>query len=677
MPTPIRKFMLAAVLAASLLTGCKPDGGSKPLPASETRVPAKPAPEENTGTSAPAARRPLAEGAGNWSAPVPAPPRTPLAVLNAKLQKNPAAPDADKTLLDIAKHQMGRGELESAGQNLARLQEKFPLSPLYPESTFYRGLALQASGRADEAWISLRSSLSRERMPERRALLEAALGSVYEMRGDPFSALLSYARALKSDAQIFRKEVLIRRIEALARDATLHRLRTAAERFAGTPAGLYLQSALAEREQPEETDKTARGEAPGHPHTPSQSRMQEPDAHLAAHPGRVGVMLPLSGALGTAGERVYQGIQLALRHSLAKYPTLRIQLAVRDTKSGAQSAGDAAEVAAELIEQEGATALIGPLITEAAQAAAEVANRLKAPMLTPFALRMRMSPDYPWAFRNSLTGRLQARGVAAYAIRHLGVRRFAVLHPAQRDGIALTDAFTQAVANLGGEVVQTVSFPEDATDFGPQMRALGGMDDRQLNRRKHSLGLKKSDPHDLKLNFEALFVPVRHEKAVLIAPQVPFYNMRGVRLFGGSGWNDPRLLEHGEHYVEGAVFVDGFFAGSAERGVVRFVNKFKDIFGKTPDIFSALGYDAAQIIFTAIAQGAKTREGVRRYLASLREFAGVMGRTDMGADNDTRRELFVLSVEKKKIRHLQMVAPSHTFAGGNALLPPALNPPTQ
>ena len=70
-------------------------------------------------------------------------------------------------------------------------------------------------------------------------------------------------------------------------------------------------------------------------------------------------------------------------------------------------------------------------------------------MLTPFALRMRMNPDFPWVFRNSLTTRLQARGVAAYAIGQMGLRRFAVLYPAERDGIELTDAFTQAVENLG------------------------------------------------------------------------------------------------------------------------------------------------------------------------------------------------------------------------------------
>ena len=682
MPNTVLKFMWAASVAALLVSGCSlgpaPDESAKgavPLPVQKRA----PAPGKSTPTPRPVAQNALDSSSSGWSAPAPAPPETPPAALRAKFEKNPAAPDADKTLLDIAKHQLGRGDLESAAQSLNRLQEKFPLSPLYPESVFYLGLALQAASRHDEAWPSLRSSLSRESSPARRALLEASLGEVYETREDPFSALLSYARAMRSDPKIFGREVLILRVEELAKTIAAHRLRTAAERFAGTPAGPYLQAALSSREEQERRSQAARDDAP------AQSTAEEPSAPSPFSSGRVGIMLPLSGPAGAAGGRVYQGVQLALRRSLAKYPGLRIQLAVRDTKSAAQSAGDAAEVAAELITQEKALALIGPLLTEAAESAAEAANRLKTPMLTPFALRMRMNPDFTWVFRNALTNRLQAQGVAAYAIQHLGMRRFAVLYPVDRDGIELTDAFTQAVENLGGEIVKFISFPENATDFRAQMRELGGMDDHQLNRLKLSIGLKKSDPYQPSLNFEALFAPVHHEVAILIAPQVLFYNMREVRLLGGSGWNNPRLLEHGERYVEGAVFVDGFFAGSAEPKVARFVSEFKNIFGKTPDIFSALGYDAAQIIFSAIAQGAKTREDVRRYLAALRGFEGVMGLTDMGPDNDAQRQLFVLSVQKKKIRHLQMVTPHRTLESAlpgavwldNALLPPALNPATQ
>ena len=184
---------------------------------------------------------------------------------------------------------------------------------------------------------------------------------------------------------------------------------------------------------------------------PSREEVEKSVAPTDVNAGHVGVMLPLSGAAGAAGGRVYDGIKLAFLHSRAKYPWLRLQLAVRDTKSAAHSAGDAVAMATELIEKEKAIALIGPLIDEAAEASAEVTNRLETPMLTPFAPRMCMKPDFAWVFRNSLTDRLQAQGVATYAVENLGLRRFAVLYPSNWEGVELKDAFTQAVAKLGGE----------------------------------------------------------------------------------------------------------------------------------------------------------------------------------------------------------------------------------
>ncbi len=674
MPRPACKITCITALTGLLLAGC----GTPPAGEQAARIPqAPPAQKMGAGYTA---RKTLAPETDRWSAPPPAPPARPPAALEATLARNPGAPGADAALFDLAMHDMRRGNLTAAARNLERLRSRFPLSPLYPESAFHLGLALQAAGRHEEAWIFLRSSLSRETRPARRALLEAALGDVYESRGQSHSALLSYARALASDPRIHRGKALTTRIETLAGEVALHRLRAALERFADSPAAPHLRAPLARREA-----KAARESAPETPPAEQPPQEQPPqdqppqEQPREAVRAQVGIMLPLSGPAASAGERVYQGIRLALRHSLAQYPHLHIQLAVRDTKSTAGSPGAAAEVAAELIGEKESLALIGPLLTDAAQAAAGVANRLGAPMLTPFAVRMRMRAG-GWAFRNSLTNRQQAQAAAVYAYRRLGYRRFAVLHPANEEGSELARAFTQAVETLGGKIVKAASFPGDATDFGTQMRALGGLDDRRLARRKIALGLRKNDPFDLPLAFEALFAPVFHDKAVLIAPQLLFYNMGRVLLLGGNGWNHPRLIEHGEDYVEGAVFVAGFFAESTDPKVMRFAREFRSRFGRAPDLFSALGYDAASIVFSALAEGARTREEMRASLARLRGFAGVMGRTDMGVDNDAQREMFVLTVAQKKIRYVEMVAP-HTAleeaAESAGVLPPAQTPATQ
>lgn len=670
MPAITLKLTLSASLAIALLSGCGSPPRPDAPPASEETAPkskAESAGATEKGGRAPggAPRKALAAGRGVWSAPVPASPARSLSSLREILKKSPSAPGTDRVLLDIAKHELRRGSLQAAVENLKRLQEKFSLSPLYSESAFYLGLTLQASGRHQQAWISLRSSLSGETDPERRALLEASLGATYEKRGDAFPALLSYARAIAGDSQIYRKNALLERIEKLAEKIPAHQLRAAAGRFASAPTGPRLRVALARRSGRKKRPGASRDDPPDGAKTPdAKSAAREPEARPAIHAGRVGIMLPLSGPAASAGARVYQGIQVALRHSLAQRPDLRIQLAVRDTKSAAQSAGEAARLAIELITKEKVVALLGPLLTGATESAAEISNRLETPLLTPFAARMSMNREFAWIFRNSLTNRQQAQGAAAYAVRRLGVRRFAVLRPDNRDGEEMTDAFARTAENLGGEVVKIVSFPESANDFGAQMRALGGMDDRQLAREKLSLGLDKSALLETRPDFEALFVPARHDKAVLIAPQLPFYNVRGVRLLGGSGWNSPRLIERGERYVEGAVFVVGFFADSEDPKIARFSSAYENRFGRKPDLFSALGYDAARIIFSAIARGARTREQVREYLAALKGFEGVTGRTDMGADGDARRELFALSVRERKIRLIGTVAPREASDGG-------------
>ncbi|MEK6711600.1 MAG: penicillin-binding protein activator [Nitrospinota bacterium] len=619
--------------------------------------------------------------AERWAAPAPARPDRPRPALQGILETDPQSAAAEGALFDLARIDYAEGRYAQAAGHLKALQARFPLSSLYADSEFWLGLSLQAAGEAEQAWLPLRGSLSRERHPLRRSLLLAALGEVYEARNDAFAALLSYAEALGAGEQLPRRELLAARVRTLATaKVAQHQLVSAAEQFRKDPAGPILRLALARQAAAENRPQAALAaihrfleDYPGHPEREA-ARSLEKDLRdqLAVNQGRVGVLLPLSGPAAAAGERVYQGIQLALRHVLEANPKLQIQLAVRDTRSTAGSPGVAAEKAEELIRQEKVLALVGPFLSTAAEAVGARAGGLETPLLSPFAIRTQMTGRGPWFFRNTLTNRLQSEGIAAYAVRVLGLRNFAVLYPDDTDGQELARLFAESVHQLGGQVVKSIPFPHDANDFGPQMRALGGMDDTQLARQRRALGLKPGEPFRLTLSFEALFVPAYHDKAVLIAPQIPFYNIHGIKLLGGHGWDSEELLRFGERYVEGAVFVDGFFADSEEPRVARFTKEYTQLFGRKPDIFSALGYDAAKIVFEGLVRGAKTRREMRDYLATLRGHEGIMGLTSMGRDGDTLRQLFVLTVRKRKIEHLQMITPHREGLGA----PPAPGPPS-
>ncbi|MBI2132015.1 MAG: penicillin-binding protein activator [Candidatus Tectomicrobia bacterium] len=616
------------------------------------------------------AQAPLRE---KWTAPAPSQPDRSREELLELVRQDPRGARAEAALYDLARVEYAGKRYAEAAGHLKALQSRFPLSSLYSDSEFWLGLSLQAAGDAEHAWLPLRGSLSRERHPLRRAILLAALGEVYEARNDLFAALLSYAEALSAGEQIPLQERLMAQLRLLAEGKVAqHQLLSVTEKFRKAPTGPILRLALARRAASEGKPQAALAairrflaDYPDHPEREAAAALEKGlHDQLAVNQGRVGVLLPLSGPAAAAGERVYQGVQLALRHALEEHPKLQIQLAVRDTRSSAGSPGDAVGKAEDLIQQEKVVALIGPFLSSAAEAASAAASKLETPLLTPFAIRTQMADRGPWFFRNTLTNRLQSAGIAAYAVRVLGLRQFAVLYPDDTDGRELARFFAESVHRLGGQIAKSIPFPHDANDFGPQMRALGGLDDTQLARQRRALGLKPNEPFRLTLPFEALFVPAYQDKAVLIAPQIPFYNMHGIQLLGGHGWDSEELLRFGERYVERATFVDGFFADSEEPRVARFTKEYTQLFGRKPDIFSALGYDAAKIVFEGLVKGAKTRRQMRDYLASLRGFEGIMGLTDMGLDGDALRQLFVLTVKRKKIVHLQMITPHREGLGG-------------
>ena len=55
------------------------------------------------------------------------------------------------------------------------------------------------------------------------------------------------------------------------------------------------------------------------------------------------------------------------------------------------------------------------------------------------------------------------------------------------------------------------------------------------------------------VDFDALFIPDEHDKIVLIAPQLAFHDVTGVRLLGSSGWVDPELIEIGRRCARDAL----------------------------------------------------------------------------------------------------------------------------
>jgi ABC-type branched-subunit amino acid transport system substrate-binding protein len=152
--------------------------------------------------------------------------------------------------------------------------------------------------------------------------------------------------------------------------------------------------------------------------------------------------------------------------------------------------------------------------------------------------------------------------------------------------------------------------------------------------------------------YDAIFIPGYYDKVALIAPTLTFYNITGVQLLGSDGWNAKEILAIGDHSVEGAIFVDGFFADSPAPVVHDFVEKFHLRYAKTPDLLAAQAYDSMLMLAQALQDGARTRDELRDALLQVRNFPGVSGTTSFDADGNAAKIPFLLSIQNGRIVQL-------------------------
>jgi len=221
-----------------------------------------------------------------------------------------------------------------------------------------------------------------------------------------------------------------------------------------------------------------------------------------------------------------------------------------------------------------------------------------------------------------MTYERQAAEIAEYAVRGLGLQRLAVLYPYAPYGAALSEAFATEVRLRGAKVVGKLVYSPDAQEFSAE-----------------SLSVQKWIADQ---GLQAVFIPDSVDRALPLAAGLRRVHPSLV-LLGSNGWYDPSALDQAGPGIDGAVFVDGFFAASRRPATRRFVTAYESDFQSTPEILEAQAYDAALLVKRAFDAGARTRAGFFETLRSTGPFEGAAGSVRFGPDG-VERDLFLLRV---------------------------------
>jgi len=282
--------------------------------------------------------------------------------------------------------------------------------------------------------------------------------------------------------------------------------------------------------------------------------------------------------------------------------------------------------------------------------------------------------------------------------------RFAILYPDIPYGAELANAFWDEVDARGGEVRAAESYEHDRTTFSTLVKDMVGkryLDERtEYVEKARELARTEMDPYRRKkalerlqkelepvVDFDAIFIPDFVKNLALVAPALAVEDvvtstcdpreierikkatgregLKAVQLLGGNGWDDPALFEKAGKYVECAVFVDGFFAGSERPETKRFTEAFLKQYGHPPSILEASAYDAARMARGVIEQArTKSRQAVRDGLADVRGFRGATGDITFDARRMPEKELFFLTVDGSGVREMTPAELAATSAPG-------------
>lgn len=566
-----------------------------------------------------------------------------LAVLRAFVQRYPEHPQIPEAYTLIGRIFIHQQRYHDALLYLQRIPEAQQSS----EAALLSGYCQVKTGEYARGQQKLLPLLDLPFSQEDSELLLLSLADATEQLGHPLQALVFYQQALPIAGDSAR---LLKTVHLLLQSSLNETdLEEAAFMWQGTMIGQDARLQLARRALGQEQQERAKRLLQMVLASPvtfpywqeAQMLLQRASVDSWYNRDSIGVLLPLSGRYASYGELVKRGLELALaEHNKTRLP---VRFIYRDTGDETISAS---QLVSSLADDDKVMAIIGPLLGTSAEDAGRRAQLEMVPLLT-LSQREGLPQLGNYIFRDSLTQQLQIQTLVRYAM-DAGDISFSVLRPESRLGEQMTELFVAEVRRLGGEIVDVVSYPEDATDFHSQIQQL--LWETPEEEKPAPDGENQPELEYPLAPFDALFIPDYAERISMLAPQLMFYGIKDVTLLGINGWNAPELASRAGRFLEQSVFVDSFFRASKNPEVQRFVELYRQAYKEEPSVLEAQAFDAANMMLQVMDDPTvRNRDDLRQKLRQLKDFRGVTGTTGFDQYGEALKKLYLLSVKHGQV----------------------------
>ena len=595
------------------------------------------------------------------------------------------------------------GKLQEAQAKLTDLLEKHPNTSFKKEAALELSAVQTKLGNTQEAAEAMRTAVSQMSDAEKQQAARS-IADAYARTGEPGEAARFAARALEAaqtpEERAARLVDYEKALHAAPGPAVAQLVADLDRRSAAWPPAALklarLQLHAGDRAHADELARQILSEVNTGPVAQGAQSIQLALSSAGnVRPNLIGIVLPLTGE--------YKALSDLMLNAMALAVDLQnrggVQVSIKDSKGEP----DAAAQAVEELVREGAVAILGPIALAEGQAAAVRAQQLGVPILS-LSRAEGLTQIGEYVFRDMPTNSAQARAIAQYAQKKLGVRSFGILQPDSSYGEEVTRYFWDALEAGGSAVTAYDHYPQRTTTFKPFVQRLVGRTQEDLEGRKEfsdeaeKIKQQITNPYQQRraltalrnqsapvVDFDALFIPDSARTVRLIAPAIAAEdvitsgcdqrelevvrkttrnekNLRPVQLLGTNLWNNADLVDErigAAKYVQCSIFADSFFAQSQRRATRKFVEDYDAAYHRAPGFLEAHAYDGAAILRKVVEERRpQSRDEMRNALAGMgRAFDGATGDTVFGRDREAQKPLFWLWINRGTIQEFDPEGP--------------------
>lgn len=341
---------------------------------------------------------------------------------------------------------------------------------------------------------------------------------------------------------------------------------------------------------------------------------------------KIGANLELSGGVASYGQSAKEGIELAIEEiNKEGIDGKKLELVTVDNKS---DAAEATNGAIKLASQDKVAAMIGAATSTNTLAQVQIAQDNKIPLITPTATNATITNKdgklNDFVFRTCFIDPFQGTVAANFASKDLKVKTAAILIDSSSDySKGLAASFKKSFTENGGKIVKEEAYVAKDTDF-----------------RATLTNIKAANP-------EYVFVPGFYEEVGLIIKQARELGIT-VPMMGGDGWDSPKLVEiAGADPLNNTYITNHYSSGDSDKKVQEFVTAFKAKYnGKSPDAFTALGYDTVYFVADAIKRaGSSDPTKIQKALAETDGLELVSGKVKLDKNHDPIKAAVILEYQ--------------------------------